>query len=178
MLRFTRDLVTYARPSSEVAVAVTIHNVIDQALAFCEHVLAEAGATVERRFAHEIPAVRGMPAQLVQVFVNLVTNACHAMQHGAGKLVITTNLSDDGHSVVIFVDDNGHGIDQEHMPHIFAPFFTTKGEGRGTGLGLSIVKNILDNHEGEIRAERLFVGGTRFVLRLPTRPRTIPAPPV
>jgi signal transduction histidine kinase len=178
MLRFTRDLVTYARPSSEVAVAVTIHNVIDQALAFCEHVLAEAGSSIERRFVADLPPVRGMPSQLAQVFVNLVTNACHAMPHGLGKLVITTRAAEDRQSVVVWVDDNGHGIAQEHLPHIFAPFFTTKGEGRGTGLGLSIVKNIIDKHEGEIRAERLFVGGTRFVLRLPTKPRTIPAPPL
>ncbi len=171
MLRFTRDLVTYARPSSETPVPVTIHVVIDRALAFCEHVLAEAGATVERHFAAEMQPVRGMPEQLAQVFVNLVTNACHAMPEGAGKLIISTQIVDNGSAVMVCVDDNGHGVADANLANIFAPFFTTKGEGRGTGLGLSIVKNILDNHAGLIRVEHRRPSGTRFVLILPTGPR-------
>ena len=171
MLRFTRDLVTYARPSSETPVAVTIQIVIDQALAFCEHVLAEAGATVERRFSPEMPPVRGMPEQLAQVFVNLVTNACHAMPQGEGRLVISTELVKDGTAILVKVEDNGHGVLEANLSHIFAPFFTTKGEGRGTGLGLSIVKNIIDNHAGEISAENRSPLGTRFLLLLPTGPR-------
>jgi two-component system, NtrC family, sensor kinase len=169
MLRFTRDLVTYARPSSETPVSVSLHIVIDQALAFCEHVLDEAGAKVERRYAPELPVVHGMPEQLAQVFVNLVTNACHAMPKGSGRLVVSTTASTDGAWVNIVVEDNGHGITDDHLPHIFAPFFTTKTDGRGTGLGLSIVKNILDNHDAVIRAECVHPSGTRFVLTIPTR---------
>lgn len=167
ILRFTRDLVAYARPSSEVPVPVSIHNVIDQALAFCEHVLAEHSARVERSFAESVPAVRGMPEQLAQVFVNLFTNACHAMPADGGVLAVGSALSDDVAKVQIFVEDNGHGIAGEHLTAIFTPFFTTKGDGRGTGLGLSIVKNILDNHGAEIRAERSPLGGARFVLVFP-----------
>ena len=76
-------------------------------------------------------------------------------------------ISEDGTRVCVFVEDNGHGIAGEHLTAIFTPFFTTKGEGRGTGLGLSIVKNILDNHNAEIRAERSSLGGARFVLVFP-----------
>src|SRR5690606_6193625 len=64
ILRFTRDLVAYARPSSEVPVPIAIHNVLEQSLAFCEHVIAEHGANVERGFAESLPPVRGMPEQL------------------------------------------------------------------------------------------------------------------
>lgn len=167
ILRFTRDLVAYARPSSEVPVPVSLHNVIDQALAFCEHVLAEHSARVERSFADSMPPVRGMPEQLAQVFVNLFTNACHAMPEGGGILSVGSVLSEDGSRVSVLVEDNGHGIANEHLTAIFTPFFTTKGEGRGTGLGLSIVKNILDNHAAEIRAERSPLGGARFVLIFP-----------
>jgi signal transduction histidine kinase len=166
ILRFTRDLVAYARPSSEVPVQVAIHNVIEQALAFCEHVLAEHGAGVDRGFAEALPPVRGMPEQLAQVFVNLFTNACHAMPHTGGRLTVATELASDGR-VVVVVEDNGHGIAMEHLASIFTPFFTTKGDGRGTGLGLSIVRNIMDNHGAEIRAERSAQGGARFVLAFP-----------
>lgn len=166
ILRFTRDLVAYARPSSEVPVPIAIHGVIEQALAFCEHVLAEHGANVARIFADALPPVRGMPEQLAQVFVNLFTNACHAMPQTGGRLFVSSTLSPEGR-VVIAVEDNGHGIAHEHLASIFTPFFTTKGDGRGTGLGLSIVRNIMDNHGAEIRAERSVEGGARFVLIFP-----------
>jgi two-component system, NtrC family, sensor kinase len=167
ILRFTRDLVAYARPSSEVPVPVAIHNVIEQALAFCEHVIAEHGARVDRLFADDLPPVRGMPEQLAQVFVNLFTNACHAMPQSGGRLAVSSTLNPDGR-IVVAVADNGHGIANEHLSSIFTPFFTTKGDGRGTGLGLSIVRNIMDNHSAEIRAERSGEGGARFVLSFPS----------
>jgi len=166
ILRFTRDLVAYARPSSEVPVLVAIHNVIEQALAFCEHVIAEHDAKVERLFADALPPVRGMPEQLAQVFVNLFTNACHAMPRAGGRLTVSTTTSPEG-QVAVMVEDNGHGIAIEHFASIFTPFFTTKGDGRGTGLGLSIVRNIMDNHSAEIRAEKAPAGGARFVLLFP-----------
>ncbi len=166
ILRFTRDLVTYARPSAEVPVLVAVTNVIEQALAFCEHVLAEHGASVSREYAEQTPPVRGMPEQLAQVFVNLFTNACHAMPQDGGRLTVSTTTSLDGR-ILVSVEDNGHGIAGEHLSSIFTPFFTTKVDGRGTGLGLSIVRNIMDNHGAEIRAERSPRGGARFVLTFP-----------
>jgi len=167
ILRFTRDLVAYARPSSEVPVPVSLHTVIEQALAFCEHVLAQHGAQVQRGFAEQVPPVRGMHEQLVQVFVNLFTNACHAMPSEGGLLAVRTELVDEGRRLAVYVEDNGHGIALEQLTQIFAPFFTTKVDGRGTGLGLSIVKNIMDNHSAEIRAEQGDGSGARFVLVFP-----------
>ncbi len=177
MLRFTRDLVSYARPSSDVPVPVPVHTVISRALAFCEHEIAQAGATVVCDFDADVESVRGVPEQLAQVFVNLVTNACHSMAavpHSPsrqGKLAITTSLVDEGARVRVIVEDNGHGIDPVHLPHIFAPFFTTKGAERGTGLGLSIVKSIVDGHDGDIRVESDPSRGARFILNLPVRNR-------
>jgi signal transduction histidine kinase len=195
MLRFTRDLVSYARPSSEVAVPVPLHTVIHQALAFCEHELSQAEVTVDCQFDPSVGSVRGMPEQLAQIFVNLVTNACHAMAppggeaprapapaaQGAavpegvaapaadnrGRLTISTELVDNSARVRVTVADTGHGISASHLPMVFAPFFTTKGAGRGTGLGLSIVKNIVENHSGTIRAESEPPRGTRFIVVLP-----------
>jgi two-component system NtrC family sensor kinase len=169
MLRFTRDLVSYARPSSETPVPVSVHVVIEQALAFCEHILNEAGAVVDRRFATSIPAVRGKPEQLAQVFVNLITNASHALPPGGGAIVFRTER--DGGSVRITLEDNGDGILAEHLPHVFTPFFTTKGTGLGTGLGLTIVKSIVDAHDGTIVVESEPGRGTVFVLTLPAANR-------
>jgi signal transduction histidine kinase len=168
MLRFTRDLVTYARPSSGIAGPVVLHGVIDQAVAFCEHVLAASGVRVEREFGADVLTVRGVGEQLVQVFVNLLTNASQAAPPEAGCVLVVTSVDAAERRIVIVVEDNGSGIAPEHLDHVFAPFFTTKSEGHGTGLGLSIVKSIVESHDGDIRVESHLGRGTRFVIRLPT----------
>jgi two-component system NtrC family sensor kinase len=89
------------------------------------------------------------------------------MPPDGGRLDVSTQLVDGGLHLAVFVDDNGHGIAPDHLAQIFAPFFTTKVDGRGTGLGLSIVKNIMDNHGAEISAESSDSGGARFVLVFP-----------
>ena len=165
MLRFTRDLVSYARPSSEVPVPVSMHVVIDQAIAFCEHVIADAQVTIVRVFAPHLGLVCGKPEQLAQIFVNLITNACHAMTPAGGTLTITTH--DDGESIQITIGDTGHGITPDHLPQVFVPFFTTKSSGAGTGLGLAIVKSIVDGHGAKITAASAPGEGAKFTITLP-----------
>ena len=171
LLRFTRDLVAYARPSSDTPVPVVLHGVIDQALAFCDHVLNESKTKVLRNFGDGILPVRGLPEQLTQVFVNLVTNACHAMPLDGGTVSITTELVDSDRQVKIVVRDSGEGITSANVARIFLPFFTTKVSGHGTGLGLSIVKNIVEAHGGSIGVESEIAKGTTFTLTLPVAAR-------
>jgi signal transduction histidine kinase len=193
MLRLTRNLVSYARPSGDIPIAVQMNAVIDRALAFCEHEVTDVGVTVERSFDHDIGIVRGLPEQLAQVFVNLVTNACHAMAPPRdgdvtpGRVdrppLLTISTSRGIHPsgedsqgephVSIVVQDAGCGIQKEHLGLVFNPFFTTKGAGRGTGLGLSIVKNIVEAHRGKIHAESDPSYGTRFILVFPVEPGTV-----
>ncbi|MGD0675679.1 MAG: ATP-binding protein [Polyangiaceae bacterium] len=172
MLRFTRELVSYTRPSSGVTETVILHEVMDQAIAFCEHVLAAAGLRAERRYAPETLLVRGVGEQLVQVFVNLLTNACQAAPQAGGRVVLTTSQreSDAGRRVAVLVADDGAGIAPEHLPHVFVPFFTTKRDRNGTGLGLSIVKSIVDAHDGDIRVQSQLGRGTEFAIDLPADP--------
>jgi len=167
ILRFSRDLIAYSRPSAEVPAPVAIHDIIDRALVFCEHVLDQTGVMVERNFGPVRP-VRGVAGQLTQVFVNLFTNACHAMRENAGGcLTITTSMADAGDHVQVVITDDGHGIDADNLPRIFEPFFTTKTDGSGTGLGLSIVRNIVVGHGGRIRADPNAPRGTVFEVELP-----------
>ena len=107
-----------------------------------------------------------MAGQLTQVFVNLFTNASHAMADG-GELRIQMHASHEQHTLTIRVSDTGMGIDPSDMPQIFEPFFTTETDGRGTGLGLSIVRGILDAHGGTIHASSSPAQGTVFSLTLP-----------
>jgi C4-dicarboxylate-specific signal transduction histidine kinase len=165
ILRFSRDLTEYSRPRKVVPASVPIHDVIDRALVFCEHELDQTGVMVERNFG-EIHPVRGVAGQLTQVFVNLFTNAAHAMRDQGGLLTITTSMPREG-EVEVIVTDDGHGIDQDTLPKIFDPFFTTKVDGRGTGLGLSIVRSIVTNHGGRILAGSNSPSGTVFKVELP-----------
>jgi signal transduction histidine kinase len=167
MLRFTRDFVSYARPSSGAAGPAVLHGIIDQSIAFCEHVLSAAGVRVERHYAADVLAVRGVNEQLVQVFVNLLTNASQAAPSRDGRIEITTSLEPAERRVRIVVEDNGSGIAAEHLGQVFLPFFTTKSERQGTGLGLSIVKTILEGHGGAITVQSDPGHGARFVLELP-----------
>lgn len=132
-----------------------------------------------RELDARLPPVRGMAGQLTQVFVNLFTNAAHAMTAAGGELRITMHTNAAQHTLTVEVADSGIGIDEEDMPQIFEPFFTTKSEGRGTGLGLSIVRGIVDAHGGTIHASSALGEGTTFSLTLPLAamvPSLLPPP--
>lgn len=168
ILKFTRDLVTYARPSTEEPAFVRVRDVVEQSLLFCDHVVAEVGAHVVRRFDCGDARVYGVKGQLHQVFINLITNACHAMPDGEGQLTVAIDADDDD-QLTITIADNGSGIPDGQRERIFEPFFSTKGEGKGTGLGLSIVRNIVQQHGGTIAVRANGDAGTIFEVRLPGR---------
>ncbi|NNB87275.1 PAS domain S-box protein [Corallococcus sp. AB032C] len=164
ILRFTRDLVSYARPAQDRPERVSLNAVVDMAVGFCEHVVSQARVSVQREYASDVPPLAAVRANLVQVFVNLITNACHAMQPGG--LVYLTTIQ-EGPEAVVRVRDTGTGIEQRNLSRIFEPFFTTKPEGRGTGLGLSICQGIVENHGGRLTVESALGQGTIFTVRLP-----------
>jgi two-component system NtrC family sensor kinase len=163
VLRFTRDLVSYARPAQEKPEEVDLNATVERAIGFCEHVLQKHGVKLERGFG-ELPHFLAVRQNLVQVFVNLITNACHATSTG-GVVTITTRA--EGAHVLAAVTDTGSGIAPEVQARIFEPFFTTKPDGKGTGLGLSIVQGILENHGGSISVQSTIGVGTTFTLKFP-----------
>jgi two-component system NtrC family sensor kinase len=174
MARFTRDLVTYARPSSEDPTPLSIREVALESVRFCEHVLSDTGVVLTTNFADDLPPMAGVRGQLHQVFVNLVTNACHALRDApAGTVDIDARRApgiSEQEEIIVRVTDNGPGISAEHLARIFDPFFTTKGEGKGTGLGLSIARKIVKAHRGTIEVITRHEGGatgTTFELRFP-----------
>ncbi len=165
ILKFTRDLTSYARPATDEPAVLDLHAILDQSATFCEHLIEDGNMRLERRYAEKSPKVFGIAAQLHQVFINLITNACHAMTAGEGRLVVRT--STDAEGVRIVVEDNGCGIGAEDLASVFEPFFTTKTGGKGTGLGLSIVRNIVKNHAGEVLVRSDLGRGTTVSILLP-----------
>jgi signal transduction histidine kinase len=167
ILKFTRDLVAYARPTGDARVPLQIEEVIERALLFCEHEFADGKVEVHCQYTTPQPTIAGIPGQLTQVFVNLFTNAAHAMGGSGGELCVNVRPTDEADALIVDVSDTGGGIPVEAMPQIFEPFFTTKTDGRGTGLGLSIVRGILDAHGGTIQVSSAEGQGTTFTLTLP-----------
>ena len=163
VLRFTRDLVSYARPAQDKATLVDLNGAVDQAIGFCEHVLSKHGVTLARDFG-AVPGFMAVKQNLVQVVVNLITNACHAMPSGGSVTVVTR--AKDG-AALVQVKDSGAGIKPEVKARIFEPFFTTKPDGKGTGLGLSIVLGIVEKHGGTIEVDSEPGQGTTFTIKLP-----------
>lgn len=168
IVRFARDLTSYAKPAEEKPETIELNSVLDQAARYCEHAFKQAGASLARIYGDALPTIRGVRANLVQVFVNLLTNACHALPRGGQVSVVTRELSD---GVEIEVSDTGAGIEAAHSARIFEPFFTTKPEGHGTGLGLTIVQGIIEKHGGTVRVSSAMGKGTTFTVWLPTSGR-------
>lgn len=124
--------------------------------------------------------ILGNSTQIQQVLLNLYTNAYHAMESGKG--ILKVNLKDlyisdkeskelnlpKGKYVKIQVKDNGSGMDEETLDHIFDYYFTTKEVGKGTGLGLPVVRDIVKNHKGEIIVKSQIDIGTTIDIYLPT----------
>ena len=108
--------------------------------------------------------VRGDRPRLVQVFVNLLSNACDASRPDG---VIEVEARADGGFAEIEVRDQGEGIPEELHERVFEPFFTTKEPGKGTGLGLPMVYTIVQDHGGTIRIQSRRGEGTRVLLQLP-----------
>ncbi|MHB8417041.1 MAG: ATP-binding protein [Myxococcales bacterium] len=163
--RFTRDLLTYARPAPAEATSIDVGDLVRTALQFCEHLVRESGAELQVDVAPSLPAVQGVRSNLLQVLVNLVTNACHALD-GPGVVEVSAGMGSD--SVLLRVRDEGKGIPRADLPRVFEPFFTTKLG--GTGLGLSIVQGIVASHGGTVEVASEPGRGTAFTVRLPAAP--------
>jgi two-component system, NtrC family, sensor kinase len=170
ILRVSRDLVAYSRPASDQYDLLSINEVVDQSLSFCEHIIKKGRARVVRDLASDLPAVYAIRGQLQQVFINLLTNACHALKDGGGTIAVRT-ADGGGGCVLVEVADDGQGIGESDQPHIYEPFYTTKADGKGSGLGLSIVKNILEKHQGDIQFSSTPGVGTTFRIMLPCSQR-------
>jgi two-component system, NtrC family, nitrogen regulation sensor histidine kinase GlnL len=167
------QLLDLSRPPQLILAPVNIHEILDDVLLLEGQAVAGKEISIKKNFDPSLPPIRGDRAQLTQVFLNLVKNAFQAMEQ-AGTLTITTRLETDFHirgqgttrNRFIWVDvaDEGAGINEEDLPHIFSPYFTTKNG--GTGLGLALCYRIIKEHGGLIRVESLEGKGTNFKVSL------------
>src|SRR6266581_3165403 len=132
-----------------------------------EHSLRRNNFAVDCRGDASLPPVLGDANQLIQVFLNLVSNAEHAIREVRDSGRIHIRLARTGEKILVIVQDDGVGIRPEALPKLFDPFYTTKRPAGGTGLGLSICLSIIREHGGTIEAEVLPGGGSAFTVHFP-----------
>jgi C4-dicarboxylate-specific signal transduction histidine kinase len=148
-------------------IELDLNEVVDEALLFVRHDIGARSIDLSVRLCGDLPKVCGDRVQLQQVVVNLLVNSIQAIQQkgsARGAIEISTDQS-EGRAVTFSIRDDGPGIAQADMNHLFNSFFTTKEE--GMGIGLAICQSIIAAHGGAIRASNWPDGGARFWFSLP-----------
>jgi len=157
-----KDLRTFSRMDENEYKGVNIHEGIDSTLLLLHHKMQDR-ISIHKEYGN-LQAVECLPGKLNQVFMNILTNSILAIED-TGDIYIGTSVVDD--MARITMRDNGIGMSDETMGHIFEPFFSTRAVGKGTGLGLSITYSIIQEHEGTIEVFSKPGEGSEFVITLP-----------
>ena len=177
--RRTKDLVTnllsFARQVPAEKQLLDLNTVLTGAVQLRNLDLREKNIRIALENRSVLPAVRGDPNQLLQVFYHLISNAVDAMEGAGGGVLLIRTLREKG-NVIIEFSDTGAGMKEPDK--VFDPFYTTKPVGKGTGLGLSICYGIMQEHGGRIIGFNLPEGGCTFRLELPAVLAVFPLVPV
>lgn len=165
-----KRLLEFSRTSIPDKKSRSIIAIMCDTLALVEHQASMNDIEIIRKFEPDLPDIQVDPAQIEQVFINMLVNASQAMPDG-GQLTIAIRHDRSNQCIVTEITDTGLGIDDENLSKIFDPFFTTKhdtddGVG-GTGLGLSVSYGIIQNHGGRISVKSIVGEGTTFKVELP-----------
>jgi PAS domain S-box-containing protein len=162
-----QNLTYFSRPPAPGKSRINLVEVVERTLNLHAYSLRKNNVTVDFLKQAGMPYALGDPHQLMQVFLNLILNAEHAIRDARDKGTLRIRLGKGDDSVWVSFHDDGPGITKENLPNIFDPFYTTKRPGRGTGLGLSICKSVMKEHKGSIEAANSPDGGAVFTVTLP-----------
>jgi signal transduction histidine kinase len=165
--RIVSDLLETARPRAPQMRACDLNTTVEHAVMLARQQALSKPITIDLQKSAALGAIEHDADQIHQVLLNLLLNAIQAIE---GKGLVTVEIGERDKHAVIIVTDTGRGISPEHLPNIFRPFYTTKGN--GTGLGLSLARRIVEEHQGHVEVSSVLGKGTKFVVFLPLhRPR-------
>ncbi|MEK7441362.1 MAG: ATP-binding protein, partial [Chloroflexota bacterium] len=169
-----RSLRAYAHTSSDLYEPADLNEIVRDTLLLTAHQLKSwSNISVVADLAPDLPKMECDRNRIVQVLINLMTNARDAMPNG-GEIALHTEYDSRQGRLRLDVSDTGDGIPEAVLGKIFDPFFTTKPIGQGTGLGLSIVAGILRAHGSEVQAASVVGEGTKFTVSFPLKQVTPP----
>lgn len=174
--RIVGDLKDFARQGGdEQGESIDLNAVVGTAIRLVDSSIRKATRRFATHYAEDLPAIEGNAQRIEQVVINLVLNACQALQDPAQGIQLTTRHDSGTGRVVLEVRDEGRGIEPESMNRLTDPFFTTRRECGGTGLGLSVSAGIVREHHGTLTFESSPGEGTTVTLALPVPPQPPPA---
>ena len=160
-----RNLLDLARKDEYLFGSTDVNQTIERSLSLLQHEFAARAVSLVLEPAESLPPIQGSPDHLQGVWLNLLSNALDSVANIEGEIRVRTYI--DGDEICVLIADNGEGIPEEKIAHIFEPFYTTKAPGHGTGLGLSVSQRIIHQHGGRILVESQPGTGTRFTVMLP-----------
>ena len=163
-----QDLLDYGKPTVLNPTAVDPREAVRRAVHSCASLARERGVALAEEVFPEIPRLEMDARRMEQVFENLIANAIqHSPRGGRVRVAARPGPAPDAH-VEFTVEDEGTGLAEIDIPHLFEPFFSRR-KG-GTGLGLSIVQRIVEAHRGRVVAANRTAGGAVFAVSLPRLP--------
>jgi PAS domain S-box-containing protein len=173
--KIVQNLLSFARKQKPERSLSNVNEMLERTVELRNYELSVNNIEIIRELDRNLPKTIADAHQLQQVFLNVLTNAEHAMlqAHGRGRLVIRSRADLANHNIVVEFIDDGPGIPESQLSKIFDPFFTTKEVGKGTGLGLSLSYGIIKEHGGNIHARSKPGEGATFVIELPIITRLI-----
>ena len=161
--RITHQMLETVRKNDSVSAEVNLHELVDEAIELVGKQIADKNIKIIKKFETSLN-IWSDPYQLRQVFINLLTNAIHAVGTGGKITIILETVNDE---IILTIRDTGQGIPKENLEKIFEPFFSTKNPGEGTGLGLFVTRNIIDKLGGKIYVKSRIGHGTDFSIKIP-----------
>jgi signal transduction histidine kinase len=162
------DLLQTARPHPPDIRRSDLNTTVEHAVMLARQQALSKPIDIVLKKNAELPETEHDSDQIHQVLLNLLLNSIQAIE-GKGRITVEIEARDQ--SAAIIVSDTGRGILPEHLPNIFRPFYTTKGN--GTGLGLSLARRIVEEHHGSIHVTSAVGKGSKFAVLLPlSRPVT------
>ncbi len=162
-----QDLKSFSRMEEAAITDVDVIHEIETTLNILHNKLKNK-TEIHKEYTEPIPKIEAFGGQLNQVFMNILDNAAGAIEK-QGDIWIRVQLDNSYQNLIIQIEDNGIGMDEETVRKVFDPFFTTKPVGQGTGLGMSITHKIIKNHQGDIKVSSEKNKGTKFTITLPLK---------
>ncbi|MCH7880273.1 MAG: GHKL domain-containing protein [Proteobacteria bacterium] len=169
LVRLTRELSVFDTHKSDEYEWLDINRVVSNTCSIFNYDKRWAGIQINMDLDHSIPAIFASVNQLTQLISNILENAMDAERNIQQPEVIISTQLQDSENLLIRISDNGQGMDQDVMAHIFDPFFSTKPVGLGTGLGLAICWSIVKAHNGTIKATSTVSQGSEISIILPIK---------
>ncbi|HZK24176.1 MAG TPA: ATP-binding protein [Oscillospiraceae bacterium] len=158
------DFLRFSRPGELRKVPVQLNHILETTVSLMVGQEIQNDVKIKTKLADYLPIILLDRSQMLQVFLNLFTNAIQAMPAG-GIITVSSEFDQEANVIRVIIKDTGTGIKPEAMPQIFDPFFSTKDQ--GTGLGLAITQTIVAAHDGQIEAQSKLKEGTQFTLTFP-----------